>query len=425
MMFNFDGNTVLQAANATPAFRLAARFWTADVLFKMGAEFYRLVMKDGQITGFSKGGGATPAEITISGPGEAWEKLFAAVPPPSYDDPLLIGQRVGFKIEAKVTPDLAPYYSAIREFIDVLRRLRSGPPPALTVPDVNREFDSVIGRYMYVSVQGTQYRIYFEEAGRGPVPLILQHTAAADNRQWRHLMEDPDFQRMFRIISYDLPYHGKSVPPTSVRWWEEQYTLTKSMLIETVVAIADRLQLDRPVFMGCSVGGFLAPDLALEVPDRFRAVIGINSGLGMDLAHWPTDIEQSYLSPRVSSAWLGSVNIGLTAPTSPEALRREVGWVYSQSAPTVIYGDINYYAHEHRLTAEEAGRIDTSKVAVYLLTCEYDALAYEDGTAQLAKAIKGSHFQIVPALGHFGPAENPEAFKAALLPLFKDIAKLA
>ena len=52
--------------------------------------------------------------------------------------------------------------------------------------------------------------------------------------------------------------------------------------MEAVIAIADKLKLDRPVFMGCSIGGMLAPDLAFYHPDRFRAVIGINGGLAMD-----------------------------------------------------------------------------------------------------------------------------------------------
>jgi pimeloyl-ACP methyl ester carboxylesterase len=87
-------------------------------------------------------------------------------------------------------------------------------------------------------------------------------------------------------------------------------------------------------------------------------------------------------------------------------------------------GDLTYYNVEHDLTEAQASRIDTSRIPVYLLTGEYDQLAYEDGTARLARAIKGSHFEVVPGLGHFGPSENPEDFKAALLPLFEEIARL-
>jgi pimeloyl-ACP methyl ester carboxylesterase len=69
-----------------------------------------------------------------------------------------------------------------------------------------------VGRYLDLAVAGTSYPVYFEEAGEG-VPLFCQHTAGSDGRQWRHLLEDPWLGERFRVIAWDLPYHGKSLPP--------------------------------------------------------------------------------------------------------------------------------------------------------------------------------------------------------------------
>jgi hypothetical protein len=63
-------------------------------------------------------------------------------------------------------------------------------------------FDAATGRYVYLTIDGVEYRIYFEEAGAG-IPLLLQHTAGADSRQWRHLLQDRDIGRHFRLIAYD------------------------------------------------------------------------------------------------------------------------------------------------------------------------------------------------------------------------------
>ena len=49
----------------------------------------------------------------------------------------------------------------------------------------------ISGKYMYVDFGGVEHRVYFEEAGQG-VPVLLQHTAGSDSRQWRHLLEDPE-----------------------------------------------------------------------------------------------------------------------------------------------------------------------------------------------------------------------------------------
>ena len=124
-------------------------------------------------------------------------------------------------------------------------------------------FANVTGRYVYLTVDGTEYRVYFEEAGSG-IPMILQHTAGADGRQWRHLLEDEWITASFRLIAHDLPYHGKSLPPASVEWWKREYGLKQSFLMKFIVTLARELGLERPVYMGCSMGGHLAGDLALE-----------------------------------------------------------------------------------------------------------------------------------------------------------------
>jgi pimeloyl-ACP methyl ester carboxylesterase len=423
-MFDFDVERIAQAARSDPAFALNARAWTADVVFRMGEEPYRLQVRDGQVARFARDHSDAPADVRISGPAEAWDKLLMAIPPAPYQDPRFGGQRAGFVVEGDLTGALAPYYGAILEFLKVLRRARSGAPPQRPVSRVARRFDAAVGRYMYVDVAGVQQRIYFEEAGQGKVPLILQHTAGADGRQWRHLLEDADFQRMFRMIAYDLPYHGRSLPPTTQPWWEQEYALTRDVLIETVLAVSQGLGLDRPVYMGCSVGGFLAPDLAYYRPDDFRAVVGLNAGLGISPAKRNRESEASWSHPRVGGQWRAAAMLANTSPRSPEAYRRETGWIYDQGSQTAMTGDLLYYNAEHDLTEAQAARIDTARIPVYLLTGEYDQLAYEDGTARLARAIKGSHFQVVPGLGHFGPSENPEDFKAALLPLFEEIARL-
>jgi pimeloyl-ACP methyl ester carboxylesterase len=82
--------------------------------------------------------------------------------------------------------------------------------------------DVIVGRYVRFEVGGAEYRMYYEEAGQG-IPLLLQHTAGADSRQWRHFLADPELQRTYRLIAYDLPFHGRSLPPVrGARWWDRR-----------------------------------------------------------------------------------------------------------------------------------------------------------------------------------------------------------
>jgi pimeloyl-ACP methyl ester carboxylesterase len=83
--------------------------------------------------------------------------------------------------------------------------------------------EPMIGRYVRLEIDGVPHRVYFEEAGQG-IPLVCLHTAGADSRQYRHLLADPEITRRFRVLAFDMPWHGKSTPPDG--WEQGEYRLT-------------------------------------------------------------------------------------------------------------------------------------------------------------------------------------------------------
>ena len=275
-------------------------------------------------------------------------------------------------------------------------------------------FDRAVGRYVHLTLGGVDHRVYFEESGTG-IPLLLQHTAGADGRQWWHLLEDDSVTQHFRCIAYDLPYHGKSLPPVGPQWWAEEYRLTRDFLMQVPVALAETLGLKRPVFMGSSIGGHLALDLARYRPEAFRAVIALEGA-----AMTPGSYLDVWNHPRVSNAFKANVMYGLMSPTSPKAFRQETIWVYSQGAPPVFKGDLYYHAVDHDLR-EELTQIDTARVAVFLLTGEYDWNTTPELSRWTAEQIPGAVFQTMHGLGHFPMSEDPERFRGYLLPVLDAI----
>ena len=162
-----------------------------------------------------------------------------------------------------------------------------GPDDKLSVVDLTRELacsrvpvmealkrlegegfiEEVTGRYLHLNIEGRHHRIYFEEAGQG-VPLICLHTAGADGRQYRSILNDADVTRNFRVVVFDLPGHGKSSPPAGFE--QENYELTTDRYVATVMAVKRALQLDNPVVMGCSIGGRVVVHLAARHADELR-----------------------------------------------------------------------------------------------------------------------------------------------------------
>jgi pimeloyl-ACP methyl ester carboxylesterase len=425
-----DVSRLVEAANDDGEFQIAARYWDTRLEITVGADATELVIVNGRIVAAGEPGafGSDLRRVRISAAEADWAKLLAPVPPPGWHN---VGTARGFALEGNVL-DRGPYYGAICRLVELMRDQINGPPASTQVAaEIHRAHDDAVGRYVYLDIQSTRYRVYYEETGSG-IPLIMQHTAGTDGRQWRHILEHREFQRDFRLIAYDLPYHGKSLPPTSRRWWAEDYVLTKEFVLQAIVKLCEALALDRPVFMGCSIGGELAPTLAFSHPDLFRAVIGVNASLAFDFpphtkAIDPTDSApfiqvSSWFHPRIGNDWKASAMLGNTAPNSPEPYRRETAWLYSQGAPPIFSGDSIFYKYGHDLTEQQARAIDTSKIAVYLLTGEYDPLALDGGSEKLAACIDGAKFQLIPGAGHFAPSDNPEQFKAAIGPVLQEIA---
>ncbi len=275
--------------------------------------------------------------------------------------------------------------------------------------------DETVGRYVYLTVNDIEYRVYYESCGTG-IPLICQHTAGAHGFQWRHLMEDPDITSRFRVIAWDLPFHGKSLPPTGDRHWEKPYNLTRDFFLKFILGFSAALELDQPVFMGCSMGGQVAVDLAAHHPERFRAVIGVEASLSS-----PGYFLDQFYHPRISNEAKPATMFGLCAPSSPEPNVRETIFGYSQGAPMVFKGDLYYYSVEYNAQAY-VDTIDTDKCPLYLLTGEYDFATGPDETRELAARVKGAKFTVMKDNGHFPMSENPRKFREYLLPILQEIA---
>jgi pimeloyl-ACP methyl ester carboxylesterase len=274
--------------------------------------------------------------------------------------------------------------------------------------------EPIVGRYLRLTIGGKPHRLYVEEAGAG-VPLLCLHTAGADGRQYRALLNDAETLGRFRVVAFDLPWHGKSSPPAG--WQNGEYQLTAQTYVETVMAVVDALGLDQPVVIGCSIGGRAVLHLALEYAQRFRALIGMESGAHADPYY---DLDWLHRPDVHGGELCGAMISGLIAPTAPEADRWETIWHYMQGGPGVFKGDLHYYTSDGDVRARLA-EIDTRRCPLFLLTGEYDYSCTPDDTRALARQIEGAQVNIMEGLGHFPVSEDPQRFLAYLRPVLAAI----
>lgn len=391
---------------------MAARGWSGTLRLEIGETVFALHAQDGAPAPGAAEAGA--GDITFSGSETAWEQVVAAVPS-RFNNDLMANISQGLGLSRAGDPViLAQYYPVAMRAVELLRPSAPQQPPV--VEHRAGELDAPVGRYIHLELGGHDHRIYFEEAGQGTA-LLLQHTAGCHGSQWRHLFEIPEITDHFRLIAYDLPHHGKSVPPTSKRWWAEPYRLEGALLRELPLKLAAGLALDRPVFMGCSVGGLLALDLAHRHPEVFRAVIAVEGALNIEGS---TENLKELWHPQIGNQYKARLMEGLMSPTSPEAYRKETAFVYASGWPPAFLGDLHYYIDEYDLRQHAHG-IDTRRVGVHILSGEYDYSGRAELGRQAHERIAGSTFTEMKGVGHFPMSENPGAFIEYLLPVLEHI----
>jgi pimeloyl-ACP methyl ester carboxylesterase len=361
-------------------------------------------------------GAAGEAAFSLAAAPGTWAEFARPAPPVGFQS--LVGmQRVG---HLRVEGDILAWGRNMLFLEQLFAALRPAAPAQQPSAVGAPVIEPIVGRYLRLDLNGHPQRLYFEEAGQG-IPLLCLHTAGADGRQYRALLNDPAITARFRVIAFDLPWHGKSSPPPGFQ--TEAYRLTTDLYVDTVMAVSRALDLSRPVVMGCSIGGRAVLHLALRHGAHFRAAIGLQSATHADPGADTRlrDLGVLY-RPDIhgQEAAAGSVAC-LIAPTSPSSDKWETLWHYMQGGPSVFLGDLHYYFTDGDLRNADLAGLD-GKCPLYLLTGEYDLSATPELTAELARVTGARHFEVMNGMGHFPMSESPAEFKRYLLPLLDRIA---
>ena len=109
-------------------------------------------------------------------------------------------------------------------------------------------------------------QIYYETAGKG-TPLVLSHAAFLDGRMFDTIWEP--LAEQFRVIRYDMRGFGKSSPATG--------PLCRRNDLDRLLT---HLNVDQAHLVGCSNGGQISLDLALEQPQRVKSLTLVDSTPG-------------------------------------------------------------------------------------------------------------------------------------------------
>jgi pimeloyl-ACP methyl ester carboxylesterase len=255
-------------------------------------------------------------------------------------------------------------------------------------------------------------------AGEGPT-IVLVHGLALSSTTWKYVM--PALAEQYTVVAPDLLGHGKSGKPRG------DYSLGAfaSGIRDLLVA----LDIERATFIGHSLGGGIAMQLAYQFPERCdRLVLVASGGLGKEVNGLLRAVSlpgSEYVLPVVLTPWIRE------RAEWVGGLFRRLGWQPNPSLDQV-WGSYTAlgsrsaqqaFVHTVRSVIDISGQRVSAHDRLYLASRVPTLIVWgeEDRVIPVAhahlthEAIPGSRLAVLPGAGHFLPFEQPAWFTDVLL----------
>lgn len=342
--------------------------------------------------------------IVLDGSAHMWDSILCAHPQPGFHS---FGALIRNPDGPRISCDPVTLAQALGALERLIELARPAPAPVGGFAFAH-DTGAVTGRHQRITLpDGTASRIHRLEAGQGDVPILFLHTAGADSRQFLHQLADVELHQRYRLLAFDMPWHGFSSGENDVET-TAHYTLTEARYTAWIRAFVEQV-VDAPVILvGCSMGASIALTMAARHPELLRGAVALEAplvspGRKSDLLA-DARVANGVHNPAYVRAMLG--------PDCPQRQRDEACAIYSQARPGVYMGDLAYYSEEYD-GRKLAPALRTCGVRIELLTGSYDYSAPPDSTRALMAEIGGAHvtFHEMPGLGHFPMIEDPDRFR--------------
>jgi proline iminopeptidase len=123
------------------------------------------------------------------------------------------------------------------------------------------------------AVTSDSVKLYYEEVGQG-TPILFVHEFASDHRGWEPQLRE--FGKRYRCITYSARGYTPSDVPADASAYSYEHVMRDA------VAVLDHLKIDKAHFIGLSMGGYTALQVALNHPERVRSLVLAGTGSGSE-----------------------------------------------------------------------------------------------------------------------------------------------
>ncbi|WP_072476717.1 alpha/beta fold hydrolase [Amycolatopsis australiensis] len=241
------------------------------------------------------------------------------------------------------------------------------------------------------------------------LPLVLLHAFPLDSRMWNAVRE-PLASRV-RVITPDQRGLGRSPLPESDR----EPSLEDAA--RDVVALLDRLELDRVVLGGCSMGGYLAMAVLRLAPERVGGLVLIDTKAAPDTP----EAAQSRLDVAAraeregTGSWLAEANLPNLLAEATRTRRPELVETVREIIESQPAAGVSWTALALRNRPDSLDLLRRTAVPALVIVGEEDAITPVAAASAMAEVMAGSTLVVLPGAGHLTPLEDPAGVVEAIL----------
>lgn len=250
--------------------------------------------------------------------------------------------------------------------------------------------------------------ISYTDQGKGTA-IVLLHGFLENKKMWNAFI--PEWSKKFRIITIDLLGHGETECMGYVHSMENNADAVHEVLSE--------LRIRKAIFVGHSMGGYVALAFAELYPDMVKGLVLLNSTSRADSAERKTNRDRAIKAVKQSFQNFISLSISnLFSEDNRERLADAINDVKKEALKTPLQGIVaSLEGMKIRMDREVLLHL-TPYPKVLILGKKDPVLNYEETKEQ----IEGTQVQLLSFPdGHMSHIENQEALQEKLLQFFKSV----
>jgi pimeloyl-ACP methyl ester carboxylesterase len=259
-------------------------------------------------------------------------------------------------------------------------------------------------------------QVHYKDQGQGEPALILLHGFASSLFSWREVTGP--LAQHYRVVAYDRPAFGLTERPLQ---WDGPNPYSPDSQVELLIALMDRLGIEKAILVGNSAGGTVAAQVALKYPERVQALVlvdaAIYSGGGAPAFVRPllASPQMRHLGPLVARRIqaLGR-NFAELAWHDPAKITPEVWEGYSKPLQVENWDRALWEMTAASGNLDVARRLSELTLPALVITGDDDRIVPTEQSVRLAGELPQAELMVVPACGHVPHEECPQAFLEAV-----------